>query len=329
MNQNDNNESGGSASRDVNRQPGWERDLLERLALASLTEQRRARRWSIFFRLFFAAYFLFLLLLLIGPHMGGSSLGSRYTALVELDGEISADSLANADNIITGLRGAFEDEATAGVIIRANSPGGSPVQAGYIYDEIKRLRAKYPKIPVYGVVTDMCASGCYYALAATDKIYADKASVVGSIGVLMNGFGFVDVMKKLGVERRLMTAGEHKAILDPFSPVNAYDRKHVQQILDDVHQQFIQRVRDGRGQQLKETKEIFSGLFWTGEDALKLGLIDELGSASYVAREVIGAEDIVDFTQREGVLDQFARRLGTTMARQLSTEVLGTKPTLR
>lgn len=304
------------------RHEGWEREMLERLAFAAVTEQRRARRWSIFFKLFFAIYFLFLLFLLAADNIGGPAMASRYTALVELDGEISSESLASADNVITGLRHAFEDTAAAGVIIRANSPGGSPVQAGYIYDEIKRLRLKYPKTPLYGVVTDMCASGCYYALAAADKIYADRSSVVGSIGVLMNGFGFVETLKKVGVERRLLTAGEHKSFLDPFSPLTPADRKRAEAILNNVHQQFIERVRAGRGQQLKETKELYSGMFWTGDEAQKLGLIDEFGSASFVAREVIGAEEIVDFSVREGVFDRFTRRLGSAM-----TQVPGIKLT--
>lgn len=311
------------------RQSGWERDLLERLAFAALAEQRRARRWGIFFKLFFAIYLLVLLFVLIGPTLGGRPLASRYTALVDLDGTIADDSLASAENVIAGLRSAFEDKGTAGVIVRANSPGGSPVQAGYIYEEIKRLRAKYPKTPLYGVVTDICASGCYYALAAADKIYADQASVVGSIGVLMNGFGFVDTLKKVGAERRLLTAGKHKGFLDPFSPMTATDRQYAQQILDRVHQQFIERVRTGRGQLLKETKEIFSGLFWTGEDALKLGLVDELASVSYVAREVIGAEEVVDFTYEEGVFDRFARKIGSEIAHVLGNEVLGRAPVLR
>lgn len=311
------------------RAPGWERDLLERLAFASLTEQRRARRWSVFFRFFFASYLLALLVMLRTDGFGDVARSTRYTALVELDGAIMPDSSASADNIISGLRNAFEDSGTAGVIVRANSPGGSPVQAGYIYDEIKRLRAQYPKIPLYGVVTDVCASGCYFALAAADKIYADPASIVGSIGVLMDGFGFVETMKKLGVERRLLTAGEHKGLLDPFSPLKPGDRHYAQKLLDRVHQQFIARVRTGRGDNLKETNEIFSGLFWTGEEAQEMGLIDEMGSASYVAREVIGAEEIVDFSFQENVLDRFARRLGTAMAHTLGTELLGRTPNLK
>ncbi|MFP5348517.1 MAG: S49 family peptidase [Gammaproteobacteria bacterium] len=311
------------------RQPGWERELLERLAFAAITEQRRARRWGIFFKLFFAGYLLILLVVLLADSIGGGSLGSRYTALVELDGTIEPDSPASADNVIAGLRSAFEDTAAVGVILRANSPGGSPVQAAYIFDEIKRLRAKYPDKPLYGVVTDICASGCYYALAASDKIYADRASIVGSIGVLMNGFGFVDTLKKLGIERRLLTAGENKGFLDPFSPLKPTDRKYAQDLLNRVHQQFIERVRAGRGAQLKETKDMYSGLFWVGEDARRMGLVDEFGSASLVAREVIGAEDIVDFSYREAIFDRFARRLGSSAAHKLGAELFGHTPRLQ
>jgi len=325
--ENTNSERSGSES---NAPPkGWEHDLLQRLAFATLTEQRRARRWGIFFKLFFALYLLFFLVLALGVSWSGRSLASRYTALVELEGAIASDTEASADNVIAGLRSAFEDKGAVGVVVRANSPGGSPVQSGYIYEEIKRLRAKYPKKPLYAVVTDVCASGCYYAMAAADKIYVDRASVVGSIGVLMNGFGFVDAMKKLGVERRLLTAGEHKGILDPFSPLSAFDRKYAQKLLDRIHQQFIARVRDGRGQHLKETKEMFSGLFWSGEEAIQMGLVDELGSASYVAREVVGAEDIVDFTQRERLFDRVARRIGGEAARLLGQELFGSTPSLR
>lgn len=310
-------------------QPGWERDLLERLAFASLAEQRRARRWGIFFKLFFAFYLLVLLVLAAGGGVTGASLADKYTALVELDGTIEADGPASADNVIAGLRSAFEDKASVGVILRANSPGGSPVQSGYIYDEIKRLRAKYPDKPLYGVVTDVCASGCYYALAAADKIYADRASIVGSIGVLMNGFGFVETLNKLGIERRLLTAGENKGFLDPFSPLKPADRKHAQELLRRVHQQFVDRVRAGRGEQLKETREIYSGLFWSGDEALQLGLIDEFGSASFVAREVIGAEAIVDFSYQEPLFERFSRRFGTAAAQKLSSEVFGRTPVMR
>src|SRR3989344_4861785 len=240
-----------SSSGAEGRAPNWERDLLDRLAFASLTEQRRARRWKIFFRFFFAAYLVLILVLAQSDNWGGAALASRYTALVDLEGELSANS------IISGLRAAFESNATVGVVLRANSPGGSPVQSGYINDEIRRLRAKYPKIPLYAVIGDVCASGCYYAVAAADKIYADKASIVGSIGVLMNGFGFVDSMKKLGVERRLLTSGEHKGFLDPFGPVKPAETKHAQALLDQIHRQFIDTVRQGRGKSLKETKDMY------------------------------------------------------------------------
>src|SRR3990172_7581436 len=308
---------------------GWERGVLERLALATLDEQRRARRWGIFFKLFFAAYLVVVLVMLVGDQRAGKSLASRYTALVELDGPIAPDGQASADNVITGLRAAFEAKNTVGIVLRANSPGGSPVQAGYIYDEILRLREKYPKTPLYAVIGDVCASGCYYAAAAADKIYADKASIVGSIGVLMNGFGFVDTMKKLGVERRLLTAGEHKGFLDPFGPVKPAETKHAQALLDQIHQQFIDTVRQGRGKALKETRDMYSGLFWTGGDAVKLGLVDELGSASYVAREGIGAEEIVDYTYRENGFYRFAPRIGTAMAQTMNAGVLGRAPLLK
>jgi protease-4 len=325
----DDNSSNPPPASTPGRSPNWERDLLDRLAFAALTEQRRARRWKIFFRFFFAAYLLLILVLAQSDNWGGKALATRHTALVDLDGEISASSQASADNVISGLRAAFESTSTVGVILRANSPGGSPVQSGYINDEIKRLRAKYPKVPLYAVIGDVCASGCYYAVAAADRIYADKASIVGSIGVLMNGFGFVDTMKKLGVERRLMTSGEHKGFLDPFGPVKPAEAKHAQELLNQIHQQFIDTVRQGRGKALKETKDMYSGLFWTGNDAIKLGLVDELGSTSYVAREVIGAEEIVDYTYRENVFDRFARRIGTTMAQTLGAEILGRAPVLK
>ncbi|HSW51855.1 MAG TPA: S49 family peptidase [Sulfuricaulis sp.] len=320
----DSTDSSGAAGRS----PRWERDLLERLAFAAVTEQRRARRWGIF-KFLVVILLLVLYVVTLTNSLGGKALTTSHTALVDIEGVISADSLANADNVISGLRAAFDNTSAQGVVIRANSPGGSPVQAGYINDEIKRLRAKHPKTPLYAVIGDMCASGCYYVVAAADKIYADKASLVGSIGVLMNGFGFVDAMKKVGVERRLMTAGEHKGFLDPFGPVKPAEAKHAQQMLDEIHRQFIETIRQGRGAALKETKDMFSGLFWTGEDAVKLGLVDSLGGASYVAREVIGAEDIVDYTYRESFIDRFTRRLGTAMAQTISTDLLGRTPVMR
>jgi protease-4 len=313
----DTNESGSA---------GWERQTLERLATAALEEQRRARRWRTI--RFFILLAVFLLVVFAQPReWTGKPLATRYTALVDMQGVIAPEETASADNVITGLRKAFEDTAAIGVILRVNSPGGSPVQSRYIFDEIKRLRAKYPEKSLYAVVTDMCASGCYYAAAAADKIYVSPSSLVGSIGVLMDGFGFTEAMKKLGIERRLLTAGENKGILDPFSPLKVEDRRHAQRMLDDIHKQFIQAVRDGRGTALKESKDMFSGLFWTGDQAKQMGLVDEFGSAAQVAREVVGAEEIVDFTFREDVIDRFARRFGSAMGESLSLRLFG--PTLR
>ena len=302
------------AERDGSQGP-WERDVVEKLAFSAIREQRRARRWGIFFKILGFAYLGTLLVLWWPSDLDtGLKVGTKHTALVEMKGIISADSEASADNVVTGLRNAFKDKKTKGVILRINSPGGSPVQAGYINDEIYRLKEKYPDIPLYAVVTDICASGGYYAAVAADKIYVDKASLVGSIGVLMSGFGFVDTMEKLGVQRRLMTAGEHKGILDPFSPESEFDRVHVQGMLDKIHNQFIEVVRKGRGDRLKETDTIFSGLFWTGEESIALGLADELGSSSYVAREVIEADEIVDFTPEEDILERLAKRMGAGVA---------------
>ena len=310
------------------REPGWERKVLERLAFATIEEQRRARRWKIGFRLGFLA--LLLIVVFAQPNQWGSrGMSSRHTALVEMDGVISADELASADNVIGGLRAAFEEKHTAGIILRVNSPGGSPVQSQYIYDEIKRLREKYPETPLYAVITDVCASGCYYVVAAADKIYASPGSLVGSIGVLMNGFGFTDAIKKLGVERRLLTAGEHKGFLDPFAAQKPEELRHAQKMLDNIHQQFITAVREGRGDALKETKDMFSGLFWTGDQARELGLVDEFGSSSQVAREVVGAEQIVDFTVRESVFDRVARRVGTSIGETLGLQLFGRAPNLR
>lgn len=295
----------------------WERQLVEKVVFSSLAESRRARRWGIFFKSLTFIYLTVLLVLLLPSDWSDTAISDeQHTALVEVKGVIAADTEASADKIVSGLRDAFEDENTKGVIIRINSPGGSPVQAGYVNDEIRRLKEKYPKIPVYAVIVDLCASGGYYIAAAADEIYADKASVVGSIGVLMNGFGFVDAMKELGVERRLLTAGENKGLLDPFSPLKESDQRHVQQILDRLHQQFIDVVREGRGDRLQENDDaaLFSGLFWSGEQSVELGLVDGLGSSSYVARELIGAEEIVDFSYSEDLLERFTRRLGASLA---------------
>jgi len=299
----------------------WERELVRKLAFASLNEQRRTRRWGIFFKFLMLTYLIVLLVLWWPDKFLDTNLiktVSEHTAVVELKWVIADDTEASADNIIGSLREAFEDENTKGVILRINSPGGSPVQAGYINDEMVRLREKYPDTPLYAVVTDICASGGYYIAAAADKIYVDKASILGSIGVLMNGFGFVDGMEKLGIERRLITAGDHKGIMDPFSPVKDYDRQHVEGMLSKIHQQFIDTVKQGRGDRLKVDDEIFSGLFWTGEESIALGLADELGSSSYVAREVIGAEDIVDYTTTEDLIERFAKRVGAGAASTLA-----------
>ncbi len=296
---------------------GWERDAIINLANAGLKEQRRARRWGVFFKLLGFAYVSLFIISLFAPHFSSLGKGVQHTALVELAGIIADGEEASADNVVSGLRAAFENTNSAAVILRINSPGGSPVQANYINREIKRLREIHEDKPIYAVVTDICASGGVFAAVAADKIYADKASIVGSIGVRMDGFGFVDAMEKLGIERRLMTAGEHKGILDPFQPENEFEKQHVQSLLDEIHQQFIDVVVEGRGDKLAKDKNMFSGLFWTGEQALELGLVDGFGSASYVAREVIGVEEIQDYTFREDVFQRFAKQLGTAMMKPI------------
>lgn len=299
-------------------QNNWERQVLEKLATAALQEQRRARHWTIFFRLL-TFVFLFALLFLALGWIGKREvpLPGKHTALVELRGIIGADSPSSADNVTSGLQEAFKDRNTQGVILRINSPGGSPVQAGYINDEIRRLRAKYPDIPLYAVVEDVCASGGYYVAAAADKIFVDKASIIGSIGVLMDGFGFAGTMDKLGIERRLLTAGDNKGFLDPFSPINPAQKEYAEKMLAEIHQQFIQVVRQGRGKRLKETPETFSGIVWTGQKSIELGLADAMGNVDYVAREVIKAENIVDYTPKEGLAERFAKRFGAGVANTL------------
>lgn len=293
-------------------------DALKDVALESVKEQRRARRWGIFFKLLFMAYLLISLLLVFGV-LGGKGAeeavtASEITALVEVKGVIMDGSEASADMVVPGLRKAFENEKTKGVIIRINSPGGSPVQAGYINGEIQRLKEKHKDIPVYAVVSDLCASGGYYIAVAADEIYADKASLVGSIGVRMDNFGFVETMKKLGVERRLYTAGTNKGMLDPFLPEDPQQVEHVNKMLETTHQQFIKVVKDGRGDRLQDSSEIFSGLFWTGETAVELGLVDGLGSTSYVARELIKAEHIVNFTAEKDLFQRLSERLGASLS---------------
>ncbi len=296
----------------------WERQAIEKVALASIEEQRRGRRWGIFFKLLAFIYLFALLFLGMGWFGKKDASSGRHTALVEVSGVIAPNSGASADSVIAGLQEAYKDKRTQGVILRINSPGGSPVQAGYINDEIKRLRAKYPDIPLYAVIEDICASGGYYIAVAADKIYVDKASIIGSIGVLMDGFGFTGTMEKLGVERRLLTAGENKSFLDPFSPVSESQKEHAQQMLGQIHEQFVAVVRAGRGKRLKETPDMYSGLLWVGQKSIELGLADALGSVEYVAREVIKAEDIVDYTLRENVAERLVKRFGAGMAEGLA-----------
>lgn len=302
----------------------WERDVIEKLAFAALKEQRRSRLWGIFFKMLGFAYLTFFVLIFLDWRGEDGLTVGKHTALVDLVGVIDPNGDANADRITTALQGAFKDKNTQGVVLRINSPGGSPVQAGIIYDEIRRLRRVYPNIPLYAVVEDICASGGYYIAAATDKIYVDKASIVGSIGVIMDGWGFTGTMEKLGVERRVLVSGENKAFLDPFSPVDETQKKYAQSMLDDIHKQFIDVVRKGRGKRLKESPEMFSGLLWTGAKSIELGLSDGYGTVDSVARDVIKAEDIVDFTQKENIAERFAKRFGATMANAL-VKVLGTR----
>jgi protease-4 len=301
----------------------WQQDLINRLAFSALNEQRRTRRWGIFFKFLLFVYLVAILLLYMPSVDLDPGAKARHTALVELKGIIAPDEDASADNVITGLRAAFENENAAGVILRINSPGGSPVQAGYINDEIKRLRKENPDTPLYAVIADICASGGYYVAAAADKIYVDKASIVGSIGVRMDGFGFVEAIEKLGIERRLLTAGEHKGFMDPFQPAKEADIEHVKSLLSDIHQQFIEVVRSGRGDKLKDDPNLFSGYVWTGEQAIELGLVDEVGSSSHVAREVIGAETIVDYTPSEDFFEKFSKRFGTALGRGIGQVLSG------
>lgn len=297
----------------------WQQDVLTKLVFASLNEQRRTRRWNIFFKAVFAIYLFLLLLVMVFPAGESAKVTTgKHTALIEIDGVIASNGDVSADRVVTGLRDAFEDEDTKGIILRINSPGGSPVQAGYINDEITRLRKLHPEIKVYAVITDICASGGYYIAAAADEIYADKASLVGSIGVVMNSFGFVEAIDKLGIERRLYTAGENKGFLDPFSPERKQEVAHVKGMLAQIHEQFIDIVKQGRGDKLKDSDKLFSGLIWTGEESVKLGLVDGLGSSSYVAREIIKAENIVDFTPRERFFERLADRFGVSFASALA-----------
>jgi protease IV len=300
----------------------WQKDVIEKLAMSSLKEQKAARRWGIFFKVLTFIYLFVILAYALGwvVKEGKSAVG-EHTALIDVAGVIMPGGEVNAESFIDSLADAYDNKGTKGVILRINSPGGSPVQAGMINEEIKRQKKLHPDIPVYAVVEDICASGGYYIAAAADKIYVDKASIVGSIGVLMDGYGFTGVMEKIGVERRLLTAGKNKAMLDPFSPVNPEHEAFAQNMLNEIHEQFKAVVREGRGSRLKETPDTFSGLFWSGEESINIGLADALGSTDFVAREVIKQKEIVDFTYRETFADRFAKRLGASIAKNIGFDI--------
>ncbi|UCH41449.1 MAG: S49 family peptidase [Gammaproteobacteria bacterium] len=301
--------------------------VVEKLVFAALREQTRARRWRVFFMLFFIVYLTVITIVLMsdtqdGYGVAGKADGEKHTAVVRLSGLITDGESAGADNVFSGLKKAFKHDDTAGIVIEINSPGGSPVQAGYIFDEIMRLKEKHPSIPVYAVVSDIAASGGYYVAAAADKIYVSKSSLVGSIGVRLDGFGFVGLMEKLGVERRLLTAGENKGIFDPFLPEKEKEKAHLQNMLDQVHGHFIDAVKQGRGDRLSDNPDLFSGLIWSGEQSIQLGLADDYGTTQTVARE-LEAEDIVDFTPKTDLLDRIADRIGASAGRHISEQLFG------
>ena len=309
-------------------EPGWERATLEKLAFAALNEQKASRRWKTFVRLSWLTFLIALVWLALHRGSAPSSVTTPHTAVVEIRGEIAEGADASAEFVNSALRAAFEDEGARAVVLLINSPGGSPVQAGMMNDEILRLKAKHKK-PVYAVVEETCASAAYYIAVAADQIYVDKASIVGSIGVLMDGFGFTGLMDKLGVERRLLTAGENKGFLDPFSNQSERQRAYAQTMLNQIHQQFITVVKNGRGDRLKETPEMFSGLFWSGQQAISLGLADQLGSLEFVAREVVKTEDIIDYTRRENVAERLAKRFGAALGEGAMKAALRSAPAIR
>lgn len=312
----------------VENSPKWEQKVLEKALLANVKEQRSARRWGIFFKLLILGYII-LMTLAWFQNKSKPNL-KEHVALIDMIGTIGQGQGIEADNVVKSLRQAFDESRVKAVILRINSPGGTPVQSAYIYDEIRRLRKLNPEKKVYAVVVDMCASGGYYAASAADEIYANASSIVGSIGVLMPNYGFVETMKKVGAEQRTLFAGKNKLFLDPFSPENPEQITFAKGILDNIHQQFIQAVKSGRGNRIKgNDEEIYSGLFWTGDQALKLGLIDGIGSAGFVAREVIGIDEVIDYTQSSNLFDRLASRFGSSFAKQLSTELGLTPQTLR
>ena len=316
---------------DVTRESGWERDVIEKLALAAVTEQTRARRWSIFFKSLIFLYLIAVSGVALYPafkkDIGIDS--NDHTAVIDVVGVIAEDKDANAESIIESLRNAVKDKQTKGIILHSNSPGGSPVQSAYVYEEIRKIKKEHPDLPIYAVVSDICASGCYYIASAADKIFVNPSSLIGSIGVLMDGFGFVDIMQKLGVERRLLTAGAHKAMLDPFSPPKADETQYMQGLLDQVHQQFISAVKAGRGDRLKESPDMFSGLIWTGEAGVKLGVADDFGTKDTVAKDIIGAEKQVDFTKQGRLLDKIVGKLGASFGQAIGTSIQGPSALMR
>ncbi len=307
---------------------GWERDVLRELATASIREQRRARRWGIFFKFLAFGYVTLLLVTLVDWRQSAGTSG-KHTALIEIAGVIAPGSDTSAERVNAALQAAFKDSNTQGIILRINSPGGSPVQSQTIYDEIRRLKKAHAGIPVYAVVEDVCASGGYFVAAGADRIYVSASSIIGSIGVRMDSFGVTGLMEKLGVERRLLTSGSSKGMLDPFLPENPADKAHMQALLKEVHDQFINAVREGRGKRLKDGSDLFSGLIWTGQGGIQLGLADAIGTVDTVARDVIKAENIVDYTQKESLTEKFARRVGVTAARTFSEILLQSAPTVR
>ena len=317
-----------TARDDPTKAAGWERATLEKLAFAALREQKATRRWKTFVRLSWLAFFVFLVWFAMSRGTPTTAKTTAHTAVVEIKGEIAAGADASAEFVVAAMKTAFEDDGAKAVVLLINSPGGSPVQAGIINDEIKRMKAKYHK-PVYAVVEETCASAAYYIAAATDKIFVDKASIVGSIGVLMDGFGFTGTMEKLGVERRLIISGENKGFLDPFSPMNDGQRAHAQKMIDQIHDQFIDVVKTGRGDRLKlQTPGLFSGLFWSGQQAIEMGLADQLGNVDYVAREVVKAEEVIDYTRRDNVAEKLAKKFGAAMG-DASVRALRSVPALR
>ncbi len=317
------NQSDSNQEKTSGNEPGWERDVLEKLALAAVTEQRRARRWNVFFKMLMFIYLIGVGAMAFYPkfekNMGKDD--KQHTAVIDVVGIIAENEIASASTIIEGLRDAVKDKNTKGIILNINSPGGSPVQSSYVYSEIRRLKEKHPDISIHAVVSDICASGGYYIASAADNIYVNQSSMIGSIGVIMNGFGFVNVMEKLGVDRRLLIAGEHKALMDPFSPSNMEQTRHMQSLLDNVHQQFIDAVKTGRGDRLIKSDDLFSGLVWTGEQGIALGLADDFGSVDSVAREVIGAKKTMNFTPQERLLDKIAGKLGASAGNAIANAV--------